>query len=159
MHAISILQPDTYKRKREASLLSFNKVQATTLILCLLFLLLLYEKGVFVGPPLEYLKGNKDTMKDLDLGNFTYAMKDGWIAGYRKVIGLDGCFLKGTIKGEFLTTMGRDANNQIFSIAWAVVNVKNKDNWLWFLVSLGVDLNLKRGANVTIIPDGHKTGC
>nr|GEV00315.1 E3 ubiquitin-protein ligase SHPRH [Tanacetum cinerariifolium] len=34
-----------------------------------------------------------------------------------KVIGLDGCFLKGTIKGELLTAMGRDANNHIFLIA------------------------------------------
>ncbi|GJV16744.1 hypothetical protein Tco_1362067 [Tanacetum coccineum] len=32
-----------------------------------------YHEGVFVGPPLEYLEGNKDTMKDLDFGNFTYA--------------------------------------------------------------------------------------
>ncbi|GJV86890.1 hypothetical protein Tco_1530828 [Tanacetum coccineum] len=74
----------------------------------------------------------------------------------RKVIGLDGCFLKGTINGELLTAMGRDANNQMFPIAWAVVTVENKDNWLWFLVSLGDDLNLNRGATVTIISDGHK---
>ncbi|GKD83526.1 hypothetical protein Tco_1350365 [Tanacetum coccineum] len=38
----------------------------------------------------------------------------------------------------------------------AVVTVENKDNWLWFLVSLGDDLNLNRGATVTIISDGHK---
>ncbi|GKC05382.1 hypothetical protein Tco_0996992 [Tanacetum coccineum] len=79
------------------------------------------------------------------------AMKHGWTAGCRKVIGLDGCFLKGTINGELLTAMGRDANNQMFPIAWAVVTVENKDNWLWFLVSLGDDLNLNRGATVTII--------
>ena len=76
--------------------------------------------------------------------------------GCRKVIGLDGCFLKGTIKGELLTAMGRDANNQMFPIAWAVINVENKDNWLWFLVSLGDELNLNRGADFTIISDGHK---
>ncbi|GJU86196.1 hypothetical protein Tco_1293742 [Tanacetum coccineum] len=33
-------------------------------------------KGFFVGPPLEYLEGNKDTMKDLDFGNFTYGVKN-----------------------------------------------------------------------------------
>ncbi|GJV70742.1 hypothetical protein Tco_1490737 [Tanacetum coccineum] len=38
------------------------------------------------------------------------AMKDGWTAGCRKVIGLDGCFLKGTINGELLTAMGRGGN-------------------------------------------------
>ncbi|GJW71305.1 hypothetical protein Tco_0128222 [Tanacetum coccineum] len=39
---------------------------------------------------------------------------------------------------------------------WVVVTVENKDNWLWFLLSLGDDLNLNRGATVTIISDGHK---
>ncbi|GJY98019.1 hypothetical protein Tco_0514929 [Tanacetum coccineum] len=33
----------------------------------------------------------------------------------RKVIGLDGCFLKHTCRGELLTAMGRDANNQILN--------------------------------------------
>ncbi|GJX40185.1 hypothetical protein Tco_0255175 [Tanacetum coccineum] len=33
------------------------------------------------------------------------AMKEGWSAGCRKVIGLDGCFLKGTVKRELLTAM------------------------------------------------------
>ena len=72
------------------------------------------------------------------------------------MIGVDGCFLKGTIKGELLTTMGIYANNQMYLIVWAVVNVENKDNWLWFLVYLGDDLNLNRGANLTILSYGHK---
>nr|GEY69372.1 calcium/proton exchanger [Tanacetum cinerariifolium] len=45
------------------------------------------------------------------------AMIEGWSAGCRKVIGLDGCFLKSTCRGELLTAMGRDGNNQIFPIA------------------------------------------
>ncbi|GKA08471.1 hypothetical protein Tco_0687802 [Tanacetum coccineum] len=56
------------------------------------------------------------------------AMIEGWNAGCRKVIGLDGCFLKGTCRGELLTTMGRDGNNHMFPIAWVVVNVENNDN-------------------------------
>ncbi|GJS16985.1 hypothetical protein Tco_0411457 [Tanacetum coccineum] len=58
------------------------------------------------------------------------AMKDGWTAGCRKVIGLDGCFLKGTINGELLTAMGRDANNQMFPIAWAVGIKEAVRRWL-----------------------------
>ncbi|GJY09764.1 zinc finger, PMZ-type containing protein [Tanacetum coccineum] len=84
------------------------------------------------------------------------ALKDGWNEGCKKVIGLDGCFLKGTIKGELLIAMVRDANNQMFLIAWDVVTMENKDNQLWFHVSLGDDLNLNRGATVTIISDVHK---
>ncbi|GJU64921.1 hypothetical protein Tco_1246756 [Tanacetum coccineum] len=48
------------------------------------------------------------------------ALKDGWNEGCRKVAGLDRYFLKGTIKGELLTDMGQDANNQMFSIVWVV---------------------------------------
>nr|GEZ54891.1 hypothetical protein CTI12_AA204890 [Tanacetum cinerariifolium] len=36
------------------------------------------------------------------------AMIEGWSAVCRKVIGLDGCFLKSTCRGELLTAMGRD---------------------------------------------------
>ncbi|GKB86187.1 60S ribosomal protein L34 [Tanacetum coccineum] len=84
------------------------------------------------------------------------AMIEGWNAGCRKVIGLDGCFLKGTCRGELLTAMGRDGNNQMFPIAWAVVNVENTDNWEWFLACLCEDLRLNCGAYMTIISDGHK---
>ncbi|GKA13492.1 ribonuclease H-like domain-containing protein [Tanacetum coccineum] len=55
-------------------------------------------------------------------------VKDGWLARCRKVIGLDGCFLKHTCRGELLTAMGRDANNQMYPIAWAVVRAENADN-------------------------------
>ncbi|MBA0702041.1 hypothetical protein Goari_000010, partial [Gossypium aridum] len=46
------------------------------------------------------------------------ALKRGWKVGCRPLIGLDGCFLKGPFKNEFLTAIGRDANNQMFPIAW-----------------------------------------
>lgn len=39
------------------------------------------------------------------------ALKKGWLAGCRKIIGLDGCFLKGICIGELLCAIGRDANN------------------------------------------------
>ena len=83
-------------------------------------------------------------------------MKDGWSAGCRKVIGLDGCFLKGTCRGELLTAMGRDGNNQMYPIAWAVVNVENTDNLQWFLACVCEDLTLNFGMYMTIISDGHK---
>ncbi|GJY16522.1 hypothetical protein Tco_0386944 [Tanacetum coccineum] len=46
-----------------------------------------------------------------------------------------------TVKlGEILIVVGRDDNNHIFQIAWALVNVENKDNWSWFLELLGEDI-------------------
>ena len=86
-------------------------------------------------------------------------VKDGWLAGCRKVIGLDGCFLKHTCKGELLTAMGRDANNQMYPIAWAVVRVENSINWSWFISLLKDDLCLNDGTGITIISDSHKVLC
>ena len=56
------------------------------------------------------------------------AIKEGWKVGCRRVIGLDGSFLKGQCKGELLTAIGRDANNHVYPIAWAVVEIENKPN-------------------------------
>ena len=83
-------------------------------------------------------------------------VRDGWFAGCRKVIGLDGCFLKHKCRGELLVAMGRDANNQMYPIAWAVVKVENYDNWCWFLGQVCEDLNLHQGNGLTIISDSHK---
>nr|KAJ0209363.1 hypothetical protein LSAT_V11C400159180 [Lactuca sativa] len=84
------------------------------------------------------------------------AICEGWEKGCRKVIGLDGCFLKGTIKGELLISIGRDANNQVYPNAWAVVEVENKPNWTWFLELLRDDLDLDGGRDLVVILDQHK---
>nr|GEW94700.1 pentatricopeptide repeat-containing protein [Tanacetum cinerariifolium] len=60
-----------------------------------------------------------------------YGLKKGFQLGCRHVIALDGCFLKKPNVSEILTAVGRDGNNLIYPIAWAVVNVENKDNWSW----------------------------
>ena len=83
-------------------------------------------------------------------------VKDGWLSGCRKVIGIDGCFITHMCKGELLTAMGRDGNNQMYPIAWAVVDVENKNNWCWFLSLLVDDLQLDNGLGLTILSDSHK---
>ncbi|KAL4560719.1 hypothetical protein LXL04_032873 [Taraxacum kok-saghyz] len=82
--------------------------------------------------------------------------KDGWIRGCRRVIGLDGCFLKGRVNGELLTAIGRDADNHVYPIAWAVVDVENIDNWNWFLDLLVDDLDRGSGNGLVVISDQHK---
>nr|KAJ0211097.1 hypothetical protein LSAT_V11C400226380 [Lactuca sativa] len=57
-----------------------------------------------------------------------------WKIRCRKVIGLDGCFLKGQV----------------------VVDVENKDNWTWFLELLKDDLDLGTGVDLVVISDQHK---
>nr|GEX27387.1 zinc finger, PMZ-type [Tanacetum cinerariifolium] len=62
------------------------------------------------------------------------------------------------MSGELLTLMGKDANNQMYHIAWAVVRVENLEKWCWFLSLLHDDSNLNNGNGLTIIFDSHKIG-
>ncbi|KAJ9561399.1 hypothetical protein OSB04_006559 [Centaurea solstitialis] len=41
-------------------------------------------------------------------------------------------------------------------IAWAVVNVENKDNWGWFIRLLGEDIDIPDGQGLTLMSDQHK---
>ena len=69
---------------------------------------------------------------------------------------MDGCFLKGPCTRELICVVGRDANNHIFSIAWAIVCVENKENWKWFLENLIDGLQLDNGFGITLMSDQHK---
>nr|KAJ0208052.1 hypothetical protein LSAT_V11C500289790 [Lactuca sativa] len=59
-------------------------------------------------------------------------LKDGWIEGCRRVIGIDGCFLKG------------------------ICRVENKETWKWFLDLLIDDIGMGVGHGLTIISYQHK---
>nr|GEX18345.1 hypothetical protein CTI12_AA105810 [Tanacetum cinerariifolium] len=121
------------------------------------------------GKPWEYRQSNPGSTCHIDvdvqdngqnrfhrLYMYFKVVKDGWLSGCRKVIGIDGCFLTHVCKGELLTAMARDANNQMYLIAWAIVDVENTNNWCWFLSLLADDLQLEEGLGLTIISDSHK---
>jgi hypothetical protein len=85
------------------------------------------------------------------------ALKKGFKAGCRKVIGLDGCFFKGACQGELLCAIGRDANNQMYHVAWAVVEQETKENWEWFIGLLIKDLDINNdGDGWVFISDQQK---
>ncbi|GJV51780.1 hypothetical protein Tco_1447521, partial [Tanacetum coccineum] len=90
-----------------------------------------------------------------------YGVLNVWKAGCRKIIALDGCFLKRPNQGEILTAIERDGNNHIYPVAWAMVNVENKDNLTLFLELLEQDLGCSRGNGLTLMSDQHKVdrGC
>jgi len=84
------------------------------------------------------------------------ACKKGFMAGCRKVLGLDGCFFKGATNGELLCAIGRDANNQMYPIAWAVVEKENNESWDWFCDILFRDVGVGDGEGWVIISDQQK---
>ncbi|KAK8628408.1 hypothetical protein V6N13_064115 [Hibiscus sabdariffa] len=55
------------------------------------------------------------------------AIKRGWNEGCRRIMGLDGCFLKGQFKGVLSAAVGRDGNDQMYSIEWDVVKGETID--------------------------------
>lgn len=81
---------------------------------------------------------------------------DTWKKCCRPVIGLDGCFLKWELNGDILAAVGRDADNRMYPIAWAVVKGENKDTWGWFVKKLKENLGLGVGKDLTIISDKQK---
>ncbi|KAK8941148.1 hypothetical protein KSP39_PZI010513 [Platanthera zijinensis] len=71
----------------------------------------------------------------------------------RPIVGLDGCFLKGYYGGQLLTAIGRDPNDQMLPIAYAVVEAENKDSWSCFLTHLTNDIGM---SGITYIFDQQK---
>lgn len=83
-------------------------------------------------------------------------LKDGFKKGCRKVIGIDGTWLKGVCKGVLLVVVAKDGNGQMFPIAWAIVDCESHETWTWFLKLVIKDLELGDGEGVTILSDKHK---
>jgi hypothetical protein len=73
-------------------------------------------------------------------------------------IGLDGCFIKLTTGAQILAATGRDDNNNIFPIAWAMVAKEDTENLKWFLEQLKEALGGDYGnfGHYTIMSDRQK---
>ncbi|CAN0917880.1 hypothetical protein LINGRAHAP2_LOCUS30565 [Linum grandiflorum] len=80
-------------------------------------------------------------------------LKKGFLLACRPIFAVDGCFLKGEVKGMLLAAVGKDGNNQMFPIAWAVVEGENRNSWNWFINLLQEQLGLDDGTGWSIISD------
>ena len=69
------------------------------------------------------------------------ACKSAFATTCRPLIGLDGYFLKGEYGGQLLSAVGKDGNNQMFPIAYVVVESENYSSWKWFFDLLIADLD------------------
>jgi len=54
------------------------------------------------------------------------ACKRGFLASCRPFIGIDGCHLKGTTGGQLLVAVGKDGNDNIVPIAYAMLKLRIK---------------------------------
>ena len=68
------------------------------------------------------------------------AYKKGFMQACRPIISLDGCFLKSSFGGQLLCAVGKDANENMYPIAYAVVEKECTDSWNWFIDILLNDL-------------------
>ncbi|XP_047943147.1 uncharacterized protein LOC125189985 [Salvia hispanica] len=84
-------------------------------------------------------------------------LRRGFKEGCRRMIGLDGAFLKTYLGGILLSAVRTYGNNQMYPIAWAIVEVENEVCWTWFINILVQELNLGEGVGITIISDQQKT--
>ncbi|KAI5338294.1 hypothetical protein L3X38_017565 [Prunus dulcis] len=82
--------------------------------------------------------------------------RHGFLDGFRPVIGVDGCHVKGPCPGQILTVVGVDVNNGSFPIAYAVVEIEIKQSWIWFLRLLIEDLKITNGSSYVFISDKQK---
>ncbi|KAG8364855.1 hypothetical protein BUALT_Bualt18G0041900 [Buddleja alternifolia] len=76
--------------------------------------------------------------------------------GCRPIIGLDGYFLKGLYKGQLLIAVGRDRNDNIYPIAFALVKVEKFDTWEWFLNLLLREIGSQEERGWAFISDRQK---
>ncbi|MBA0765412.1 hypothetical protein Gotri_014615, partial [Gossypium trilobum] len=81
---------------------------------------------------------------------------DGYRASCRRIIGLDGCFLKGYFGGYLLKVVMIDVNNGIYLIAYAVVESENQASWCWFLELLKMELKIVSSFQISFMSDKQK---
>ena len=72
------------------------------------------------------------------------------------MIGVDSTFLRGSANGVVLTAVGRDADDALYPIAFALVQKENQEEWTWFMLQLRVSLALDSGSTVTQMSDIQK---
>uniref|UniRef100_A0A2N9HBF3 SWIM-type domain-containing protein n=1 Tax=Fagus sylvatica TaxID=28930 RepID=A0A2N9HBF3_FAGSY len=106
------------------------------------------EYNLKIGKDLSFVKNDKDKIAKKYMETFRHDIqkpiialqqeikvtRTGFKEGCRPLIGLDGCFLKGSYKGHLLSVVSRDANDNMYPICVAVVESECKASWSWACV-------------------------
>ncbi|XP_060964798.1 uncharacterized protein LOC133033758 [Cannabis sativa] len=114
------------------------------------------------GIKMSYEKKNPGTITDIitEDNRFKYCF---WsLAACRRgfkfcrpVISIDGTFLKTRFGGTMLVAVAYDANNQLFPIAFAIVDSENHDSWKYFLQKLKEAIG--EVENLVFVSDRHQS--
>ena len=83
-------------------------------------------------------------------------IKKAFVENCRRIMGLDGCHLKGPYWGQLLVAVGVDANDGMYPVAWAIVEIENTNAWNWLLEYLSQDLQISNDKEWTFISDRQK---
>ena len=73
----------------------------------------------------------------------------------RPVISIDGTFLKTKYGGIMLVAVAYDANNQLFPIAFGIVDSENNNSWTYFLQKLREAIGVVE--NLLFVSDRHQS--
>lgn len=73
----------------------------------------------------------------------------------RPFLCLDGTHIKNKYKGHMLAATGKNGNQGIYPLAFAIVDSEDENNWTWFLTNLYKILE-PQGRKITFISDRNK---
>ena len=84
------------------------------------------------------------------------AQNVGFLDGCRPFIGLDGCHIKHRFGGQILFATAKDAHDNIFPIAMAIVEQEIRESWIWFLEIFAEDIGRPEELKLVFISDRQK---
>ncbi|KAK2656207.1 hypothetical protein Ddye_009259 [Dipteronia dyeriana] len=87
---------------------------------------------------------------------FTNKFVNSKMIANKPILGLDGCHTKVVHNGQLLTAVGVDPNNQMYLVAYALMESEYRDTWVWFLQLLAVDLEINNSYGIVWISDKQK---
>ncbi|KAK4255705.1 hypothetical protein QN277_008669 [Acacia crassicarpa] len=77
---------------------------------------------------------------------------NGFLLGCRPILYIDGCHLSGPYLGTLLVASTYDADNNLYPLAYTIVNGETYEDWSWFLRNLKEFIG---SLQITIVSDRH----
>ena len=84
------------------------------------------------------------------------AQNVGFLGGRRPFIGLDGCHIEYRFGGQILSATAKDANDNIFPVAMAVVEQETRESWIWFLEIFAENIGRSEELKLVFTSDRQK---